>query len=113
MVEVLLPTGRCSLVHVSRSLNIPPRTLRRHLAEEGETFSTIVHVTRARWAERYLANDAYSLTRIAQLLGFAAPSAFSVWFRGHFGITASEWRQRARSGPAPRSPLEEGVGGRG
>ena len=113
MVEVLLPTGRCSLVHVSRSLNIPPRTLRRHLAEEGETFSTIVHVTRAQWAERYLANDAYSLTRIAQLLGFAAPSAFSVWFRGQFGTTATEWRLRRQSGPTPRPPLEDGVGDRG
>ncbi|MGY1738185.1 AraC family transcriptional regulator [Geodermatophilus sp. SYSU D00684] len=113
MVEVLLPTGRCSLVHVSRSLNIPPRTLRRHLAEEGETFSTIVHATRIRWAERYLANDAYSLTRIAHLLGFAAPSAFSVWFRGQFGATATEWRRRAQCRPAPGPPLEDGVGDRG
>jgi AraC-like DNA-binding protein len=113
MVEVLLPTGRCSLVHVSRSLNIPPRTLRRHLAEDGETFSTIVHATRARWAERYLANDAYSLTRIAHLLGFAAPSAFSVWFRGQFGTTATEWRRRTQSGVTPPPPLEDGVGNRG
>jgi AraC-like DNA-binding protein len=113
MVEVLLPTGRCSLVHVSRALNVPPRTLRRHLAEEGETFSTIVHAVRVRWAGRYLANDAYTLTRIAHLLGFAAPSAFSVWFRGHFGTTATEWRQRTQSGLTPRPPLEDGVGDRG
>jgi AraC-like DNA-binding protein len=100
MVEVLLPTGRCSLAHVSRALNVPPRTLHRHLAEEGQTFSAIVHGVRARWAERYLASDGYSLTEIANLLGFAAPSAFSVWFRGHFGTTASEWRQQTRSGQA-------------
>jgi AraC-like DNA-binding protein len=53
--------------------------------------------------------DAYPLTQIAHLLGFAAPSAFSVWFRGHFGTTASEWRQRTR--PSPH--LEGGAGDRG
>lgn len=98
VVEVLLPTGRCSLAHVSRALHLPPRTLHRHLAEEGETFSAIVTDVRARWAERYLAIEARSLTEIAHLLGFAAPSAFSVWFREHFGTTATEWRRRARSG---------------
>ncbi|MGY1616982.1 AraC family transcriptional regulator [Geodermatophilus sp. SYSU D00691] len=113
IVEVLLPTGRCSLVHVSRSLNVPPRTLRRHLAEDGETFSTIVQATRARWAERYLSNDTYSLARIAHLLGFATPSAFSVWFRGQFGTTATEWRQRTQSGQLPRPSLRDEVGDRG
>jgi AraC-like DNA-binding protein len=113
MVEVLLPTGRCSLAHVSRALAVPPRTLHRHLAEEGENFSAIVHEVRARWAERYLATDTYPLTQIAYMLGFAAPSAFSVWFRGHFGSTASEWRQRARSSPASRRHLEDGVADRG
>jgi AraC-like DNA-binding protein len=106
MVEVLLPTGRCSLAHVSRALHVPPRTLHRHLADEGQTFSTVVHDTRARWAERYLADEARSLTEIAHLLGFAAPSAFSVWFRGHFGITATDWRRRARSSAASSSPLQ-------
>ncbi|MGY1698087.1 AraC family transcriptional regulator [Geodermatophilus sp. SYSU D00766] len=100
-VEVLLPAGRCSLAHVSRALHVPPRTLHRRLAEEGQSFSAIVDDVRARWAERYLATDAHSLTQVAHLLGFAAPSAFSVWFRARFGTTASEWRRRARSGVAP------------
>jgi AraC-like DNA-binding protein len=112
-VEVLLPTGRCSLAHVSRALHVPPRTLHRHLAEEGANFSAIVQDIRARWAERYLATDAYSLTQIAHLLGFAAPSAFSVWFRGHFGTTATEWRRRARSAPASSPQPEAGVADRG
>lgn len=107
MVEVLLPAGRCSLAHVSYTLHVPSRTLHRHLAEEGQSFSAIVDDVRARWAERYLATDAYPMTRIAHLLGFAAPSAFSVWFRGRFGTTASEWRRRVRSGAASRPQPEE------
>jgi AraC-like DNA-binding protein len=107
MVEVLLPTGRCSLAHVSRALHVPPRSLHRHLAEEGTTFSSVVHDIRARWAERYLATDAYSLTEIAHMLGFAAPSAFSVWFRAHFGTTASDWRRRTRPGAAAQPRRDE------
>jgi AraC-like DNA-binding protein len=113
LVEVLLPTGRCSLAHVSRAMQVAPRTLHRHLTEEGESFSAIVTDIRARWAERYLATDAYSLTEIAHLLGFGAPSAFSVWFRGHFGTTATEWRRRARSGPASALRLRNASGNRG
>jgi AraC-like DNA-binding protein len=112
-VEILLPTGRCSLAHVSRAMHVPPRTLHRHLADEGESFSAIVTDVRARWAERYLATEAHSLTEVAHLLGFAAPSAFSVWFRGHFGTTATEWRRRARSGRAPTLRQRNGSGDRG
>jgi AraC-like DNA-binding protein len=47
-------------------------------------------------AERYLASDRQSLTDIAYLLGFAAPSAFSRWFRRRFGCSPTEWRAAAR-----------------
>ena len=46
-------------------------------------------------AERYLTNDRLSLTDIAYQLGFAAPSAFSRWFRNRFGISATQWRRAA------------------
>jgi AraC-like DNA-binding protein len=112
LVELLLPLGRCSMAQVSRNLGMQLRTLHRRLADEGHSFSSIVHATRARLAERYLANDRYSLTEISQLLGFGTPSAFSAWFRQHFGITASEWRQRARS--TAHETREAGIlGGRG
>jgi AraC-like DNA-binding protein len=96
LVEMLLPLGRCTTVHVARSLGVTERTLHRHLAAEGSTFSSIVHETRAAMAERYLANDRYSLTDVSQLLGFTAPSAFSRWFRQRFGVSPTEWRATAR-----------------
>ena len=97
LVEVLLPAQRCTMAHVGRALGMQPRTLHRHLADEGQTFSGILHDTRAALAERYLANDRYSVTEVSQLLGFAAPGAFSTWFRQRFGTSPSEWRARARS----------------
>ena len=61
------------------------RTLHRRLAVTGDTFTAIVDSVRAGLAERYLAGERYRLTEISDLLGFAAPSAFSRWFRARFG----------------------------
>jgi AraC-like DNA-binding protein len=97
VVELLLPLGRCSLTEVGRYLGVRPRALQRSLAEEGESFSSVVQAVRARQVERYLSHDGYSLTEVSQLLGFDAPSALSRWFRQHFGMSAVEWRRTTRS----------------
>jgi AraC-like DNA-binding protein len=96
LVDVFLPLGRCSTLQVARSLGVTQRTLHRRLAGEQESFSSIVNATRAAWAERYLANDRYSLTEVSELLGFTAPSAFSRWFHQRFGVTPTQWRAIAR-----------------
>jgi AraC-like DNA-binding protein len=95
MVELLLPLGRCSMEQIARSMGVDVRTLRRYLAQEDESFSGIVHRTRAGMAERYLPNERYSLTDISELLGFAAPSAFTRWFRQQFQTSPTDWRERA------------------
>ena len=96
LAELLLPLGRCSTHQVARSLGVTQRTLHRQLAAEGQSFSSIVHETRGALAERYLANDRYTLTDVSELLGFTAPSAFSRWFRQRFGVSPSEWRATSR-----------------
>jgi AraC-like DNA-binding protein len=55
---------------------------------------SIVDSTRAGLAERYLSNDRYRMTEISELLGFAAPSGFTRWFRQRFGESPSQWRKR-------------------
>ncbi|WP_036553902.1 AraC family transcriptional regulator [Nocardioides insulae] len=95
VVEVLLPLGKCSVDRAARSLGVDRRTLQRHLALEGESFSGIVHDARAGMAERNLANPGSSMTEVSQLLGFASPSAFSRWFHQQFGLSPSQWRERA------------------
>jgi AraC-like DNA-binding protein len=59
-----------------------------------------VDSTRAAWAERYLANDRYTLTEVSELLGFTAPSAFSRWFRQRFGMSPTQWRDTSRHAAA-------------
>ncbi len=96
LVEFLLPLGRCSMEQVARSIGVDSRTLHRHLAREGESFTSIMHATRGALAERYLTNDRYTLTEVSQMLGFAAPSAFTRWFRQQFRSSPTKWRDAAR-----------------
>lgn len=92
LIKLFLPAGRCSLSQIARELQFDRRTLHRHLAAHGETFTTLLDAVRAELAEQYLSNGRYSLSEISLLLGFAAPSGFSRWFRQQYGCSASEWR---------------------
>jgi AraC-like DNA-binding protein len=99
LIEALLPTGRCSIEQIARSLGVDRRTVHRHLARSGETFSSLLHSTRTALAEQFVANPNRSLTEVSTLLGFSSLSAFSRWFHEHFGTGPREWR-KSRGGPA-------------
>ncbi|MFE2444504.1 AraC family transcriptional regulator [Stenotrophomonas sp. NPDC087984] len=94
LIEVLLPTGRCSIEQVAGSLGVDRRTVHRHLSASGESFSSLLNATRTQLAEQLVANQRRSLTEISGLLGFSAPSAFSRWFSERFGCSPREWRLR-------------------
>lgn len=93
LIEALLSTGRCSIEQVARSLGVDRRTVHRHLAHSGETFSSLLNITRMRLAEQFVANPRRSLTEISDVLGFSSLSAFSRWFREQFGCSPREWRK--------------------
>jgi AraC-like DNA-binding protein len=95
LVEFFMPLGKCTVDHVAQALDMDRRTLSRRLADDGESFSSILHATRARFAERYLADERYSMTDVSARLGFAKPSAFSRWFHQQFGVSPSLWRAAA------------------
>ncbi|MGW5636895.1 AraC family transcriptional regulator ligand-binding domain-containing protein [Streptomyces sp. NPDC003832] len=101
LIEVLLPSGRCSIEQVARSLGVDRRTVHRHLAASDETFSSLLNATRMELAEQFVANPRRSLTEIAELLGFSSLSAFSRWFSERFGCSPRAWRagRGERQGP--------------
>ncbi|MCP2296713.1 AraC-type DNA-binding protein [Nocardia amikacinitolerans] len=106
LIELLLPTGRCSVDQIARSLGVDRRTVHRHLAAEGETFTTLLDATRAELARHMVTNGRHTLTEIAELLAFSSPGNFSRWFRRRHGRSPSQWRAAAHSsadGPSPRS----------
>ncbi|WP_331769597.1 AraC family transcriptional regulator (plasmid) [Embleya sp. NBC_00888] len=97
LIEVLLPTGRCSVEQIARSLGVDRRSVHRQLARSGHTFSSLLDTTRAQLAERFVAGPNRSLTEISDLLGFSSLSAFSRWFRTRFGCSPRQWRKTGGS----------------
>ena len=111
LIEALLPTGRCSLEHLARKMDMQPRTLQRHLAEDGRSFSKLLDEVRAGQARRYVANGNRSLTEVAELLGFCSIGAFSRWFRSRFGTSASTWRAIDHAAPATSAEHQTAAAG--
>ncbi|MFF0815726.1 AraC family transcriptional regulator [Rhodococcus sp. NPDC003318] len=95
LVELLLPTGKCTIEQVARSLGVDRRTVHRHLATSGLTFSAVLDSTRAELANRLVSGKRYSFTEISEILAFSTPSSFSRWFHQRFGTSPREWRRQA------------------
>jgi AraC-like DNA-binding protein len=98
----LLPRGRASIEQVAQALGTHPRALQRMLGD-GESFSGLLNDARRELALRYLENPAYSLTQVAELLGYGFPSSFSRWFAAEFGSSPRRWRSE-RSAAGARAP---------
>jgi AraC-like DNA-binding protein len=105
MIVALLPTGGCTVERVAGRLAVDRRTLHRHLAAEGATFSELLNAARREAAEALLARNDRAFQSVAELLGFSSLSAFAHWFRRQFGCTASDYRAdvqaKAETRPAP------------
>ena len=89
LVVMQLGMGQCSVERIAHLLRVDRRTIHRRLAQEQQTFSGLVDAVRRELASRYLADHKRTLAEISALLGFAAPSGFSRWYRQQFGTTAS------------------------
>jgi len=105
LVVMLLSSGGCTIDRAAQHLGVDRRTVHRHLAREGKTFSEILENVRAELAERYVKERRGSLAEISSLLGFSAPSAFSRWYRRRFGASAS-----GRQPTTPRPPVRTSRG---
>ncbi|MEG0921263.1 MAG: AraC family transcriptional regulator [Comamonas sp.] len=93
-IVLLLPTGRCSIEKVSEHLGVVPRTIQRRLTDKDQSFSGLMNDIRKELAARYVFQTNRSLTEIAELLGFTAPSSFSRWYLTQFGCSAKESRAK-------------------
>ena len=79
------------------------RTLRRRLAERGLTPAGLIDDLRRQLAQRYLAEDAYSLGQITYLLGYSDLPTLTRAVRRWTGTTPTKWRSELRAIP-PSSP---------
>jgi AraC-like DNA-binding protein len=89
----LLPSGESRAAVVARQLGMSPRSLTRHLADEGTTFGDILERLRQRLASRYLADDRMSVQQTAWLLGYSEVGAFNHAYKRWTGTTPRRTRK--------------------
>ena len=96
VVRTLLAGGDCSVERVAEHFACTRRTIHRHLADCGTSFSEILDTERADLALRLIEDRSRPLAEIAGTLGFSAQSAMARWFKGRFGCSITEWRTDVR-----------------
>ncbi|MBF8755782.1 AraC family transcriptional regulator [Pseudomonas guariconensis] len=90
---------------LARQLCLSASTLRRRLAEEGQTYQGLKDSVRRQLAIQWLADCEVGLGTIAERLGFADSSSFYKAFRKWFGCNPGHYRELiGTSGPAGALP---------
>ncbi len=85
---------------VAANFNFSPRSLQRHLEEEGTRFSDIVNQVRQQLAQDYLCAGQYPIKDIAAMLGYEEQRAFLRAFRRWTGLSPAAWRRQQQAGYA-------------
>jgi AraC-like DNA-binding protein len=98
LVFDLLVSRSASADEVASRLGMSRRSLHRHLAQGGETFSSVREAVRTDLARRYVEDRGLSLSEVARLLGFSEESAFSRWFHSKFDCSPMSWRMADQEG---------------
>ena len=80
-IAPLLPHGQARVDEISRRLGVSQRTLARRLSSERMNFSSVLDNLKRDLAERYLADDALSISQVAWLLGYHEVSSFTHAFK--------------------------------
>jgi AraC-like DNA-binding protein len=93
-VAELLPAGRASLGNAARRLHVAPRTLQRHLDQEGVRFARLLAEVRRAQAERLLTHTDATLAEVAAQVGYRDTAAFARAFRTWTGTTPGAFRAR-------------------
>ena len=89
--------GYRTLEEVARALHMSERTLKRRLATQGTSFTSVLDEARCERAMVWLREDKSSHADIAERLGYADASAFSRAFRRWTGMTPAVFQRQGRS----------------
>jgi AraC-like DNA-binding protein len=92
VLRTALVTGQAGADPVAALFGMHSRTLNRRLNAFGTHFRVLVDEGRFEIARQLLDNSAMAIGRIAWLLGYAEPSAFTRAFRRWSGTTPDRWR---------------------
>ncbi len=96
-VEALLSEPSLTIDMVARSLGWSTRSLQRHLALRGITFSRLMNGIRLHQSRRWLRQTERPIVEIAMDLGYTDASNFTRAFRRHTGVPPQTFRDVART----------------
>lgn len=91
-IEVLLPTGRCSIDGVATILGMHQRTLQKKLKDEGVSFKNVLGDIRQKKSCYYLSKTQLTVDEIAAALGYNDTSNFRHAFKRWLNDTPINWR---------------------
>jgi len=91
-----LEAGKPSIARAARKLGLSERTLRRRLADEGESFRSVVDTVRSSLAQTYLEDGKLSADVLAERLGFDSAVSLRRAFRRWTGGSLREQRVQQR-----------------
>lgn len=80
---------------IASAFGLHQRTLQRQLKRENTDVKLLIDQVRQTQAKQYLSNPYYQITDIAYLLGYEKLSTLSRSCQRWFGVSPSEYRQRA------------------
>ncbi|MGH8376159.1 MAG: helix-turn-helix domain-containing protein, partial [Pseudomonas sp.] len=106
-IYLLLPMGRATIEQVAQSQGMNVRTLQRRLKDDGCAFNDVINDVRRDLVLRYLDNPNYSLSRIADMLGYSMASSFTRWFISQFGMPPASWRAQKQTTAKPLTGPKE------
>lgn len=92
-VRLLIHDGSPTLDRVAGTLGVSMRSVQRRLANEGQSFESILNDTRRELALHYIESSDRSITEIAADTGFSGLSSFERWFKAQFAISPMQWRR--------------------
>lgn len=99
LVQLLSMEQRTDLETLAALAELSPRSLQRHLHQNGTSFRDIVTRAQMRRAARLAEETTMTLTEIALSLGYQDPGNFTRAFKQFHGCSPSSFRNRALRGP--------------
>ena len=91
----MLPSGKVDQDAIANKLYRSASTLQRQLSAEGTSYRDILAETRESLAKQYLADQEYSPSDVAFMLGFADQSNFGRAFKRWTGMSPGEYQKAA------------------
>lgn len=92
-IQMFLPLHRATLEQVAEALSLHPRTLQRHLAQDGVDFEDFLDGIRRHQAEHMLRKTSLSITQISSELGYRRPTSFCRAHQRWFDMTPMAHRK--------------------